>query len=148
MSSSSSAKVKALSEAKSVPDLSNATPTFLLDEVGRIRAEANRLKFLEGVYKDALRARITTQQLNGEEPILGDKYVGYYENISQVRIDSEAVREHFRNDPDTLEKLCKVIEYPQLNVKPKETQTQPTTTPTTPKTSVPQKARTGAGGTK
>src|SRR5436190_19384012 len=111
--SNSTAKTKALSEAKQVPDLSNATPTYLLDEIGRIRVEANRLKFIEGVFKDALRSRITTQQLEGVEPIVGERFVGYYEEITQSRIDTEAVREHFKNDPETLSSLCKQITYPQ-----------------------------------
>lgn len=118
----SPARAKAVAEAKQVPDLTNATPTFLLDEIGRIRVEASRLKFMEGVYKDALRGRITNAQLHGEEPIVGEKYVGYYEDISQVRIDSDAVRGYFANDPETLQKLSKTISYPQLNVKPKESQ--------------------------
>lgn len=123
------AKTKAMSEAKNVPDLSNATPTFLLDEIGRIRVESNRLKFLEGVFKDALRSRISTQQLEGVEPIVGDQFVGYYESMVQRRIDTDRVREHFKNDPATLNTLMKTIEYPQLNVKPKEGQ---------PKTSKPK----------
>lgn len=117
----SPARAKAMAEAKQVPDLSNATPTYLLDEIGRIRAEASRLKFVEGVFKDALRGRISKAQLKGEEPILGEKFVGFYEEITQSRIDSDAVRGYFANDPETLARLSKTISYPQLNIKPKET---------------------------
>lgn len=129
------AKTKALSEAKQVPDLSNATPTYLLDEIGRIRVESNRLKFIETIFKDALRSRVTGTQLSGEDPIIGERYVGYYEDVTQSRIDADAVRAHFRNDPETLAKLCKTISYPQLNVKPKESQPNANNPPTKTQTS-------------
>ena len=37
-----------------LPNLSNATPGFLADELGRVREELKALKMLEGHYKEAL----------------------------------------------------------------------------------------------
>jgi len=104
---------------RTIPDLANATPGFLVDEIGRMRAEAARLKFLDGIFKQALEARVTPKQLEGGKFIEGEKFLGDYEEKTQERIDTEAVREYFIDDPVTLKKLTKVITFTQLNTKPK-----------------------------
>lgn len=42
---------------KNPPNLENATPEWLVDELGRIRRIFSRAKKLEGYYKEALKAR-------------------------------------------------------------------------------------------
>jgi hypothetical protein len=103
---------------KTVPNLENATPSFLIDEIGRMRVEAARLQFLDGIYKSALKARVTDLQLNGGSFIKGEKFVGDYEQKTQERVDTAAVREHFKNDPEILAKLIKIVTFKQLNTKP------------------------------
>jgi hypothetical protein len=104
---------------KIIPNLENATPSFLVDEIAKLRLEANRIKFLDGIYKNALRARASEQQLNGNEQIEGTEFIGSYENVTQERIDSDAVRAHFANDPEGLRKVMKIIEFPQFSTKPR-----------------------------
>jgi hypothetical protein len=104
---------------KSVPNLENATPEFLIDEIGRMRVEAARLKFLDGIYKQALEARCTKEQLSGTTFITGERFLGDYVTKTSERIDTDAVREHFKDDPETLKRLIKIISYKQLNTKPK-----------------------------
>jgi hypothetical protein len=41
-----------------MPDLSNATPTGLVDMLGDVREQIKDLQKLEGIYKDALSARL------------------------------------------------------------------------------------------
>jgi hypothetical protein len=102
-----------------IPDLSNATPAFLMDEIAKIRVEASRLKFLEGIYKQALEARCTPEQLSGALSIDGDAFLGRYEEVTAERISTELVREHFKDDPETLKKLVVVSTYKQLKALPK-----------------------------
>lgn len=104
---------------RTIPDLSNATSSFLIDEIGRMRAEAARLKFLDGVYKQALEARITEKQAAGSEFIRGEFFIGDYKEMTTERIDSDAVRQHFADDPEGLRKVMRVITFKQLSTKVK-----------------------------
>jgi hypothetical protein len=51
------------------PDLSNATPTMLADEMGKLSIMESQIKKLRGVYKEAYYARIGVK---------GDPAEGYY----------------------------------------------------------------------
>jgi hypothetical protein len=51
------------------PDLSNATPTMLLDEMGKLSVMENQIKKLRAVYKEAFYARAG---INKEEMEVGD----------------------------------------------------------------------------
>lgn len=55
------------------PDLSNATPTSLLDEMGRLSLMENQIKKLRNVYKEAYFARVGIKAEKGEEPRLVDE---------------------------------------------------------------------------
>lgn len=119
---------------RTVPDLANATPGFLLDEIATMRIEMARLKFLDGVYKQALDARLTPDQLEGKEPILGEKYKGQYRHTKQERIDAdgarmyvEGVEQLLKDQPELLSKLqllrdavFKSSAYKTLNTSPKD----------------------------
>jgi hypothetical protein len=104
---------------KTIPNLENATPGFLVDEIKRLRVEASRLKFLEGVYKQALEARLTPEQLSGVTMVEGEKNYGMRKKMTQERVDTDAVREYFKNDPEELAKCMKLIEFWQWDLTPK-----------------------------
>lgn len=107
---------------KSIPNLENATPGFLVDEIGRIRVETARLKFLDGVYKQALEARLSPEELSGDKLIEGTNYLGSRSKRVQERINTDAVKAHFENDPEGLKKVMKLIEFWQLDTKVKVTE--------------------------
>jgi len=100
-----------------IPDLSNATPGFLIDEIGKLREEQKRIKFLEGFYKQALEARASKAQLNGTEFIQGEKYIGDRSFQAQKRINSELVVEELKNEPERLARCYGDVEFWQLNIK-------------------------------
>jgi len=100
---------------KTVPNLENATPGFLMDEIARMRVEAARLKFLDGVYKQALEARATGEQLSGAVAVEGEKFFGTRKKMTQERIDTDAVKELLKDRPEDLKKVMKVIEFWQWN---------------------------------
>jgi hypothetical protein len=107
---------------RTIPNLENATPTYLIDEIARMRVEAARLKFLDGIYKQALEARITDEQKSGEVSIEGLSSLGNYRVQTQERIDSDAVKEYFKDKPEELKKVMKVIEFKVLSTVPKVTE--------------------------
>jgi len=103
---------------KTIPNLENATPGFLVDEIEKLRVEQARCKYLEGIYKQALEARVTPEQKSGAQTILGAASIGTYRMQTQERIDTEAVKEYFKDKPEELRKLMKVIEFPVLSTGP------------------------------
>ena len=107
---------------KTIPNFENATPGFLVDELERIRTESSRLKFLEGVTKQALEARVTPEQKAGNQLIEGDKAIGSYDYGTQERVDPDAVKELLKDRPDELKQVMKVINITTLRTKPKVTQ--------------------------
>lgn len=104
---------------KTIPNLENATPGFLIDEIERIRTEASRLKFLENVYKQALDARVSPEQRAGNALIEGSVSLGSYTQQTQERIDPDAVKEYLKNDPEGLKQVTKKIEFAVLTTKPR-----------------------------
>jgi len=104
---------------QSIPNLENATPGFLVDEIAKIRVESSRLKFLEGVYKQALMARITPEQKSGSAGIEGTYAFATYRTQKQERVDIDAVKEYFKDQPEELRKVMKVIEFDVLSTTPK-----------------------------
>lgn len=101
---------------KTIPNLENATPGFLMDEIASMRVMMARLKFLDGVYKQALEARATGEQLSGAVMVEGDKVFGKRKFMKQERVDSDAVKELLKDRPDDLRKVMKVIEFWQWDV--------------------------------
>src|SRR4051812_23850724 len=104
---------------QTIPNLENATPGFLVDEIAKIRVEQSRLKFLEGVYKQALQARITPEQKGGSAIIEGSYACGSYRHQFQERVDTDAVKTYFKDQPEELRKVMKVIEFDVLETKAK-----------------------------
>jgi len=104
---------------RTIPNLENATPSFLLDEIARMRVEASRLKFLDGVYKQALEARLTEDELTKGKMIEGSRYTGTYSTQTQERVDTEAVKEYFKDKPEELAKVMRIISFKTLTTKEK-----------------------------
>jgi len=103
---------------KTIPNLENATPGFLVDEIERLRLEQARAKYLEGIYKQALDARVTPEQKAGTQFIQGTNAIGNYRWQKQERVDTDAVKEYFKDQPEELKKVMKVIEFPVLTTNP------------------------------
>lgn len=100
------------------PNLENTTPEFLIDEIGRLRSEQKRLAFLEGVYKEALEARCTTEQRTGIAFIQGTIYLGNRTKQEQYRISAEKVQDTLKDEPHKLALCYNKIEFWQLSVNP------------------------------
>jgi hypothetical protein len=76
-----------------LPNLSNATPTYLADEIGAMRKEKKRLETLEAFFMQALKAR------KGDDKIVkGEKFELEFQSITQYRLDNEKVRELLTED--------------------------------------------------
>lgn len=73
-----------------MPDLSNATPGFLVDELGEVREKIAELKKLEGFYKEALLAR--SHEVHSVE---GETFVAGLTDRSQQRLDTAGLKEEF-----------------------------------------------------
>lgn len=97
-------------------DLSNATPGFLLDEVGKWRLIKTFAILMEGIHKEALYGRVgrSVQVLTD-----GEKYTGSITEGPVTRISSEAVREVLADQPELLAKCEKTTTEQRLNAKPK-----------------------------
>jgi len=78
------------------PDLSNATPEFLCDEMGKLSVVENYVKKLRGVYKEAFLARIgikADEMLNGQTiDNSGEVFHAMTTRSDPVRIDQEKLK--------------------------------------------------------
>ena len=70
-----------------VPDLTNATPEFLVDELGSLRDQIKELAKQEKMIKTALLARS-----EGVSTINGDRYSAQINDQVQERFDQEGTR--------------------------------------------------------
>ncbi len=84
-------KKKAPKRKSGLPNLDNATPPVLVDWLGNVREQMKELKQLEGYYKEALRARVSDDDL--VDGITGDEFEALISEVTQMRIDTEAVKE-------------------------------------------------------
>lgn len=94
------------------PDLSNATPEGLVDELGRVRRIMSRFKAYEGFLKEGLKARWPKTEDPNKEMIMGEDgeprikmvpvtsvrgeiYGAEWSEVTQNRVDMDAIREHY-----------------------------------------------------
>ncbi len=89
------------------PDLANATPTYLVDELGSIREQLANLKKMEGFLKEALLARS-----DGKIAIEGEIFVAAITDRSQQRLDTAGLKEEF--GPEWYEDHTKTIEFKEV----------------------------------
>jgi hypothetical protein len=112
------------------PDLSNATPTSLLDEMGSLSLMENQIKKLRAVYKEAYYARTGIKLEDGGNPELidedgnaqpfpdegvvkmGETFIATTTATWPERFDQKAFQD---DDPKTFEKYKKA--KPQLTTR-------------------------------
>lgn len=104
-----------MAKTRELPNLENATPSFLIDSIAEQREIQKDAKFLEGVYREALTSRLA----EGQTAIEGDKYVGNLSTSDVERIDTEAVRQAFSREELITLKFLKVSQVTTLKTLPK-----------------------------
>lgn len=95
-----------------IPNLANATPEFLTDELGEVRAQIKKLEKLKDLYSEALQGRA---RLLGQTKFIGDKYTSEIVQMSRTGLDTAKVKESM--DEDWVAEHSKTTEYSQVNVK-------------------------------
>ena len=91
-----------------LPNLDNATPSFLADELGTLRAQLKVLKQKEGIIRDALVARMQPSQTVAE----GENYTAQLTHSEQRRLDTQTVRQLLT--AEQLEECTKVVAITQV----------------------------------
>lgn len=76
-----------------LPNLSNASVPFLIDELGRIKAEKSALETLEEYHKAALKAKIEQGDDKNKTQFKGEKFEMNITHVTQLRLDTEKARE-------------------------------------------------------
>lgn len=92
-----------------LPNLANATPGFLADEYGELKARLSELERLTNFYKEAIKAR-----LEPGESASGEKYTVMLQVQTQVRLDTAAIRKSM--DEDWIAEHSTEIEMAKLMV--------------------------------
>jgi len=81
------------------PDLTNATPTMLLDEMGKLSIMENQIKKLRGVYKEAYYARTGIKLddfANGQEVSnTGELFIATTSRSDPERLDTGKVKKEY-----------------------------------------------------
>lgn len=99
--------------ARQAPDLSNATPEMLIDEMAKLSIMENHIKFMRKVYKEAYYARAdikVEEMLNGQAKTgSGETFIATTTRSDPTRIDTTALKEEY---PDIAAKVSK--QTPQL----------------------------------
>ena len=98
------------SKKKPIRDLSNATPSFLVDELGSIKDRIKELQTEEGVLKQALLAKLS----DGQRVIQGETHSGMISDRTRVGLDSAKVLEDMGEE--WVEDHSKTTEYTELRV--------------------------------
>lgn len=102
--------------ARQAPDLSNATPEMLIDEMAKLSLMENQIKFMRNVYKTAYYARTginVEDMLNGEaKQNTGETFIATTVRSDPSRIDTTKLKEEY---PDIAEKCLKAT--PQLTTR-------------------------------
>lgn len=74
--------------AVELPNLSNATTGFLIDEIGKLREEASRIKTLDEYHKAALEGHLRDAE---NKVRAGESFAVTVIPVNQERFDKEAV---------------------------------------------------------
>lgn len=97
-----------------MPNLDNATPGSLVDDLGATRVESAKLKKREGFLKQALFARLD----EGQTLVEGEKFNAMIQDVVQERLDTEKIRAS--ETDEWLEDHTKVVEFKQIRTAKKE----------------------------
>jgi len=95
-----------------IENLSNATPEYLTDELGAIRAQISALEKRKDLLSEALKGRA---RLLGEYIFKGEVFTSEIVEMSRSSLDSEAIRQEM--DTDWIDAHTKVTSYQQINTK-------------------------------
>lgn len=102
--------------ARQAPDLSNATPEMLIDEMAKLSIMENHIKFMRKVYKEAYYARADIkvgEMLNGEtKQDSGETFIANTTRSDPSRIDTTWLKENY---PDVAAEATK--QTPQLTTR-------------------------------
>lgn len=92
--------------ARQAPDLTNATPEMLIDEMAKLSIMENHIKFMRGVYKTAFYARAgidIEEMLNGEAKTnSGETFIATTTRSDPSRVDTTRLKEEY---PDVAAKV-------------------------------------------
>lgn len=101
---------------RQAPDLSNATPEFLVDEMAKLSLIENQAKFLRKVYKEAFLARTgidVEEMINGEQKQnSGEMFIGTTTRSDPQRVNVSKLQ---AEEPDIAEKYLE--SKPQLTTR-------------------------------
>jgi len=101
------AKKSEKAEAGQMPNLANATPSFLVDELGALKRQISDLEKTEAFLKEALKARLKDQRT-----VVGEQFTMIITTVTQERIDPNKVRELLT--PKQLEKVINAVTFDQM----------------------------------
>lgn len=102
---------KSKTTLKDMPNLSNATPEFLVDELGAVRNQIKELKKREGFFKQALEARLEPDQAE----VAGEVYTATITLTVSERLDTASIRDEM--SPEWINSHSKVSEYNTIRTK-------------------------------
>lgn len=94
-------------EKRILPKLDNATPGFIVDELGKAREQEKEAKFWVGFYKDQLRAKFP----NLTEDVMGEVYCADVVEVVQERFDTERFKADY---PELYQEYKKTVEFEQV----------------------------------
>jgi len=94
--------------------LHNATPEFLVDELGPLRAQIKKLQKRENILKEAIKGRLPED----EDEIEGENWTAQITKTSQSRLNTTLIREHM--DEKWVMEHTNVIEMTQIRTKKNE----------------------------
>lgn len=99
-----------------IPDLSNATPSFLVDELGSLREQIKDMQKYEGILKERLKAEYENDaKYKAEGSIKGTTFSVKATEVVQVRLDGDRIREEMGDEWCTAH--SKEIKYIELRTK-------------------------------
>lgn len=98
-----------LSDEFRIPDLSNATMSFIVDELGQTRKTASKMKTYEAILKQRIQ-----MERKGQLELKGEKFdASVREGCTRTGVDADAVH------ADHGDKYDKTTTYEEIRTKPK-----------------------------
>ncbi len=96
-----------------IPNLANATPGFLADELGKTRESMKALMRYEGICKEGLKGRAQTPTKGDPIEVQGRNFTATISEVSQSRIDTEKLKKTYGED--WYNEHCKEITFQKVS---------------------------------
>ena len=96
-----------------IPNLSNATPEGLTDQLGKIRQEIKVLEKEKDLLSEALKGRARGLEQNG---FVGEEYYSEIVEMSRSGLDTDRIKADMGEE--WVEQYTKTTTYTQINCKP------------------------------